>query len=263
MRAVNQECNPQVEDGYVRIANELFEALSRARLPGRQWQIVLTVIRMTYGFNRKTWTTTNIELSQMLDMHRQHTHADIDELCGKNVLLVTENGDGKSITLGIEKHYSQWRCNRNRLPSPKTVTSVTENGYEPSPKSVTAILLKTKDNSKDKVVHLPAAKKEQDSKVPFNEIAQAWNDILGDTLPTVNPALLTDKRKAPIAARWHTSENTRSVEWWREFFTTRIATSDFLMGRSRAQPGRAPWRAKFDWVFKLDNFVKIMEDQYE
>jgi phage replication O-like protein O len=260
---VNQDCNPQVEDGYVRIANELLEALSRIRLPGRQWQIVLTVLRMTYGFNRKTWKTTNVEIARILGMKRQNTHADLDELSGNNVLLVIENDDGKGITIGIEKHYQNWCCYRNRLPSSKTITSVIENDYQPSSKSITAILLKTKDNSKDKVVHLPAAKKEQTDRVPFIEIAQAWNDILGDTLPTVNPSLLTDKRKAPIAARWHTSENTQSVEWWREFFTTRIATSDFLMGRSRAQPGRAPWRAKFDWVFKLDNFVKIMEDHYE
>jgi phage replication O-like protein O len=260
---VNQDCNPQVEDGYVRIANELLEALSRIRLPGRQWQIVLTVIRMTYGFNRKTWKTTNVEIARMLGMKRQNTHADLDELSGNNVLLVIENDDGKGITIGIEKHYQNWTCYRNRLPSSKTITSVIENDYRSSSKTITAILLKTKDNSKDNVVHLPAAKKEQTDRVPFLEIAQAWNDILGDTLPTVNPALLTDKRKAPIAARWHTSDNTQSVEWWREFFTTRIATSDFLMGRSRASPGRVPWRAKFDWVFKLDNFVKIMEDHYE
>ncbi len=259
----HKDCSPQIEDGYVRIANELFEALSNTRLPGRQWQIVLTIIRMTYGYNRKTWNTSNIELSSILNMHRQHTHADLKELAAKNMILVTENGDESGITIGIQKHYLKWDCNRKRLPSPKTVTSVTENGDKPSPKTVT-VPYKTKDNSKDTLVHFPDVKKSTNGNVPYDDIVNAWNEILGDTLPKVNPKLITDTRRKLIAARWHQSEKTQSIEWWREFFQVNIADSEFLMGRAPPAKGRTnPFRAKFDWVFELGNFVKIVEGNYE
>lgn len=46
--------NPQIENGYTRIANELLEALLLANLSKRQLLVALAVIRQTYGFNRKT-----------------------------------------------------------------------------------------------------------------------------------------------------------------------------------------------------------------
>lgn len=40
----------QVEDGYTRIANELMDALARTPLPGRYMQILMFIIRWTYGY---------------------------------------------------------------------------------------------------------------------------------------------------------------------------------------------------------------------
>ncbi len=41
--------NPQVEDGYTRIAHELLEALIRAKIPREQVQIFLAICRCSYG----------------------------------------------------------------------------------------------------------------------------------------------------------------------------------------------------------------------
>lgn len=92
---------------------------------------------------------------------------------------------------------------------------------------------------------------------------QAWNDVLGESLPQVNIKLTTDKRRTAISARWHTSKNTESVEWWKTFFEDYILQSDFLMGRIKPAPGRKQFKATFDWVFKSENFVKIVEGNYE
>jgi phage replication O-like protein O len=258
-----QECDPQLENGYVRIANELFEAMAATRLPGRQWQIVMTIIRMTYGYNRKVWCTSNRELCDITGMKRQHMHADVHELAEKNIITVTENGDKYGIKVGIQKNYEKWKCNLNRLLSPKTVTTVTENGDKASPKSVTHPL-KTKDTNKDKgmVIPLPSQKPQIDT-VPYDDIVSAWNEAVGDVLPEVNKKLLTEKRRIVIRARWFTSEKTQSATWWREFFGDTVAGSAFLMGRSPPCAGRKPFKATFDWVMKLDNFVKIVEGNYE
>jgi phage replication O-like protein O len=46
--------NPQVENGFFRIANELAMAMSRVRLTGHENQVLWVIFRKTYGFNKKT-----------------------------------------------------------------------------------------------------------------------------------------------------------------------------------------------------------------
>jgi len=46
--------NPQKENGYTAIANEIIENLSKfTKISGMELRILLTVIRYTYGYNRK------------------------------------------------------------------------------------------------------------------------------------------------------------------------------------------------------------------
>ena len=45
---------PQLENGYTRIADELLEALSAARLGGGHFRVVFAVMRLTYGYGLKT-----------------------------------------------------------------------------------------------------------------------------------------------------------------------------------------------------------------
>lgn len=247
------DASPQVEDGYTRIANELLDALSRVRLPGRQWQVVCKVIRMTYGFNRKSWETSNIELSKILNMHRQHVCTDLKELVAANLLFVTENGYERKITIGIQKNYKKWSCNRKRLPLPKTVTSVTENGYESLPKTVTVPLKTNKDNSKDTPLPLAASK---NGNIPYDEIKNMWNRIMEETeLSTIDG--LSETRKKHLKARWNYSDKTKSVDWWEKYFKF-ITESDFLMGRTTGRK----WKASFDWVINESNFMKIKEGTY-
>ncbi|OED41232.1 hypothetical protein AB833_10080 [Chromatiales bacterium (ex Bugula neritina AB1)] len=51
---VTSMANPQIVDGYTRIANELLDALIRSGLTKRELRVVLVVIRQTYGYNRSS-----------------------------------------------------------------------------------------------------------------------------------------------------------------------------------------------------------------
>lgn len=44
--------NPQLEDGYTRIADLVLEALMKAKLTGTQWDLVMVIIRMTWGYQK-------------------------------------------------------------------------------------------------------------------------------------------------------------------------------------------------------------------
>lgn len=89
---------------------------------------------------------------------------------------------------------------------------------------------------------------------PYDQIVSNFNNALS-MLPSVKQ--ITDKRKKAILARWKEDEKRQSLEWWESFFGY-VAKSDFLTGRSGA------WSACcFDWIFKSENFVKIIEGNYE
>ena len=45
--------NPKLEDGYIRIANELYQALFKVNLNGSELRIVHFILYQTYGYNKK------------------------------------------------------------------------------------------------------------------------------------------------------------------------------------------------------------------
>jgi len=55
--------NPQLENGYTRIANELLEAIIRFPFNGSQLRLFLFLIRKTYGYQKKV---DNISISQFV-----------------------------------------------------------------------------------------------------------------------------------------------------------------------------------------------------
>ncbi|MFM0724816.1 replication protein [Paraburkholderia strydomiana] len=45
--------SPQVEDGHIKIANELYDAVLNYPFTARQLKVLLAIVRKTYGFNKK------------------------------------------------------------------------------------------------------------------------------------------------------------------------------------------------------------------
>ena len=45
--------NPQKENGYTSIANDIVEALAGIRIPGEARQCLDVILRKTYGWNKK------------------------------------------------------------------------------------------------------------------------------------------------------------------------------------------------------------------
>ncbi|MBY5942799.1 replication protein [Halomonas sp. DP5N14-9] len=103
--APREKRGPQVEDGYTRIANELFEAVTNSHtcpITLRQMRIVLSVIRKTYGFNKKTDRISDGQLAAATGISRQNVNAAKRELLAMNVLFT----DGQK--LGVNKAYAEW-----------------------------------------------------------------------------------------------------------------------------------------------------------
>ncbi len=100
--------NPQLENGYLRLSNELAEALARTRLNGAQFRIVLTVARECYGRNggQKLAQISARKLSTMTDLHIRSVRRELSRLLSTGILA--RSGDPTHHLYGIHKDYKKW-----------------------------------------------------------------------------------------------------------------------------------------------------------
>lgn len=107
--------SPQLENGYTKVANELFDALCCLQLSGHEWSYVMAVMRKTYGYNKKEDWVTNTQIAQMTGLRKERVSEAKKRLVEKKI--VTENRN----KISLNKNYEEWQELR------KTVTGVTEN----------------------------------------------------------------------------------------------------------------------------------------
>ena len=108
----------QLEDGFVRIANELYDAILRAPFSKRELLIVLAVIRKTYGFGKKEDDVTMTQLAEITGLARSHVSETVHALAAKNVFLIRDGEHGKIIS--IHKRHSLWKLVPESGQIPKT-----------------------------------------------------------------------------------------------------------------------------------------------
>lgn len=95
--------SPQKENGYTAIANELLEKFCCPGISGSEYRILLTVLRKTYGFQKKK---DYIALSQFSKetggMKRSNAVEAIKSLVAKRILVKEES------TYSINKNWEEW-----------------------------------------------------------------------------------------------------------------------------------------------------------
>lgn len=136
--------NPQKENGYIAIANELWDALAHIRINGEARQVLDVILRKTYGFNKKA---DCIPLSQFVEatgMSKIGVRKGLNKLLAMGI--VTQKGNAIANEYGVVKDYSLWRPLPKKVTVPKKVTTVTQKGNKSYPKSAHQ---KTKANTKD------------------------------------------------------------------------------------------------------------------
>jgi phage replication O-like protein O len=99
--------SPQVEDGHLRLSNELAEAFARLQLSGNQWRIFWVIVRQTYGWQRKSAQISVTRFQQMTELDRRHVARAIKALVSRKI--VAKIGNSFVATYGLNKDYSQWK----------------------------------------------------------------------------------------------------------------------------------------------------------
>lgn len=77
----------ELDDGYTRIANELYEELIGANLTKNQAKVAHAVCRKTYGFNKKVDRISDSQIAQLTNLPRQKVNAAKNELLAMKVLI--------------------------------------------------------------------------------------------------------------------------------------------------------------------------------
>lgn len=139
--------DPQIKNGYTRIANELLEAICRLNISGNEMRILLYIIRRTYGFQKSYAEISLSEFSAATGIRNVHVSRALKRLSDLNI--IERHSSKKTIphTVSINKNYGEWSVESYSdllLPKMVTVTkngnsTITENGNNLLPKLVSTI----------------------------------------------------------------------------------------------------------------------------
>lgn len=104
--------SPQKENGYTPIANELLEQFISFGFSKRQLQVVLAIVRMTYGYNKKQDALSGWQIAEITKLDRSDVSKTLNELVSMNVIFRHKTGresHGVLVSeLSINKDYSEW-----------------------------------------------------------------------------------------------------------------------------------------------------------
>lgn len=290
--APRQPRGPHLEEGYTQVANNLLEDIMAAPLTLREMRVVLAIIRLTYGWNRKEARITGGLLAKLTGMPATKVSKTLAGLVAKNV--VVRHGGSRS-PVSLNKYVDQWRIEETSrvTPPPKQKAEIDQNG-ENHPKrydsyqngksecdqngnaskdrkDITSTDVEERigkpkreassvDGEKPKTSRLPTC--------PHMEILDLWAEIMPDKRQHSKTMWHDSARAKNLAARWamgftrkHAdtgkpfySTLEEGIDWWGRFFKY-LRKNEFLMQDHR-------W---FDlgWVVKRENFIKIIERNYE
>lgn len=101
--------NPQLEDGYTRIANKLMEAIFKTSFNGSQFRVLFCLIRNTYGYGRKECDFSNGYVARATGIDKKNVAAVVKSLEDGNVLITTQKatfGTPRKVT--INKDFEKW-----------------------------------------------------------------------------------------------------------------------------------------------------------
>lgn len=120
--------SPQTDNGFLRIAtgdeqNDVFAALARCRLSGIEFQIVLWVIRQTWGYGKKEDWISLTQFEKVTGATRSYVCRAIERLVTYRI-LVTQKSPGKTV-YGFNKRFGEWVVTQTTPVTPKSLEVVT------------------------------------------------------------------------------------------------------------------------------------------
>lgn len=188
--------NPQKENGYVVIANEIIDALIRYRLPGEQRQILDAIFRKTYGYNKKRDAIALSQFVKMTGLKKPNIIRAIRGLLSKKIIFVIKKDNASAHVYEFNKNYDKWVPLSKKITLSKKIMTVIKKDNPSLSKVIPTKDNTTKDNTtKDKELYVEQPVK---IKIPYKKIIEYLNQ------KTDKNFLYTNKEtQNKIKARWN------------------------------------------------------------
>ncbi len=107
----------QKEKGFTSIANELIEAILKFNCSGNQKDIIWTIIRNTYGYQKKETDISVSYIAKATNSDKANISRNLNELIRKNVVVViAEQTNLAPRKLALNKDYDTWGVVKTTTP---------------------------------------------------------------------------------------------------------------------------------------------------
>lgn len=180
----------EVEDGYTRLANALYEELIGADLTKNQSKVAHAICRKTYGYGKKMDRISDSQLAQITRLPRQKVNKAKNELIAMKVIL----REGQQI--GPNKNIEEWQIEGCHYSGDNVTALVTKSVT----KTVTALSPK-QGHTKETITK--EKRKDYSSENSGESSDQPEND-----LPVVKPDAAIQS-----GSKWGTAEDLTAAEW--------------------------------------------------
>lgn len=96
----------ELENGYLRLANQIQDALCIVELSGREFRVLNAIVRLTYGWSKKSDRIANSLIADKTTLKVKHVSEAVLSLAYRNIIILRRIGQTRYI--GINTHLDKW-----------------------------------------------------------------------------------------------------------------------------------------------------------
>lgn len=153
--------NPQKENGYTPIANEIMDQLAKVSLPAHEMRVLLAILRKTYGWSKKVDQISLTQFEAATGLDRRSVTRALKRLEARRLIVVLREGKRGTNWYRFHKMYDEWVVDNQvenqetgrgiPTPTPRDITAPTVVGVNQPPTKTT---LKASFKTSEKVIHI-------------------------------------------------------------------------------------------------------------
>lgn len=118
-----------LENGFLRLANQIQDALCKVELSGREFRVLNSIIRLTYGWSKKEDRITNSLIADTTDLSVKHSSEAVNNLAERQILTMRRIGQTRYI--GINTDLDKWAYKKPvaavTIPEKRDTKTIPEN----------------------------------------------------------------------------------------------------------------------------------------
>lgn len=96
----------ELENGYLRLANQIQDALCIVELSGREFRVLNAIVRLTYGWSKKSDRIANSLIADKTTLKVKHVSEAVLSLAYRNIIILRRIGQTRYI--GINTNLDKW-----------------------------------------------------------------------------------------------------------------------------------------------------------